>query len=97
MTRRSALRCAALLAALAFLLPLAALADPCADCLGAASPDCCAPSCCSCCAHGPSVPAALVWGAPRPVAIAVAPDPREAPYPSRGPRDVFHVPKPALL
>lgn len=94
MTRRSA---ALLLAALAFLLPLGAAADSCADCLGGGSPDCCPPSCCPCCVHGPSVLTASVWATPGPAMIDVAPLPQQDPWPSSPPRDIFHVPKPARL
>jgi hypothetical protein len=97
MARRSVLRFAALLAALAFLLPLAAIADSCADCLWAVSPDCCPPSCCPCCVHGPSVLTASIWGAVHPQTIDIAPNPHQDPSPSSPPRDIFHVPKPSLV
>lgn len=97
MTRRSVLRCAALLTVLAFLLPLAALADSCADCLRAASEECCPPACCSCCAHGPSVLTASIGGAPRPSTVHTPPMPRPDRFSAFHPRDVFHVPKPVLL
>jgi hypothetical protein len=98
MMRRPLLRCAALLVCLAFLLPLGAAADSCEDCLGgAASPACCPlPSCCSACAHSPSLLAAPVWGAERPAPSfieTVAPPDRALSSP---PRDIFHVPKPRL-
>lgn len=96
MARRPVLRFAALLAALAFLLPLAAVADSCADCLWAASPECCPPSCCPCCIQGPSTLTAAVWKAPRPAMVAGAPSPQEDRVSSSHPRDVFHVPKSSL-
>lgn len=88
---------ALLLAALAFLLPLGAAADSCADCLGEASSDCCAPSCCPCCVYGPSVLTASLWGTPRPATVDMAPVPQETPHLSLDPRDIFHVPKPVRL
>lgn len=98
MVRRPLLRFAVLLAALAFLLPLAAVADSCTDCLGGTGyPDCCPPSCCSCCVHGPSVLIASIWGTPRPVMVDAAPNPHEDPSPSSSPRDIFHVPKLSLV
>ena len=98
MVGRPLLRCAALLAALAvFLLPLAALADACSDCLWAESPDCCPPSCCGCCAHGTPILAFSVWGSPRPALADAAPDePADLPLSSAS-RDIFHVPKPVLV
>lgn len=97
MLPRSALRCATLLAVLAFLLPLAAVADSCTDCLSAASPDCCPPSCCSCCVHGTSVLTAEIWGAPHPATVDGAASPQEDRYLFFHPRDIFHVPKPFLV
>ena len=98
MVRRPALRFAVLLAALAFLLPLAAMAESCEDCLwGADSPACCPPSCCPCCVHGPSVMTASAWGAVHPVPVVVASHQRQGPYPSSPPGDIFHVPKSSLL
>ena len=95
---RPVLRCAALLIALAaFLLPLAALADACSDCLWAESPDCCPPSCCTCCAHGTPGLAASAWGSPRPALGDAAPDGPADRSPSSVPRDIFHIPKPALV
>ena len=98
--RRPAYRLAVLLAALAFLLPLAAVAGSCADCLwGAhqAAQDCCAPSCCSCCVHSPSVLTAPVLVALQPAPAAAMPDPQDSSSPSFRSRDVFHVPKPSPL
>lgn len=98
MVGRPALRFAALLAALAFLLPLAAVAQSCGDCLwGADSPACCPPSCCSCCVHSPSDLTASVWSALHSGPADLASSPRQGPYPSSPPGDIFHVPKPALL
>ncbi len=93
MTRPSVLRFAILLAALALLLPLAALADSCTDCLWESSADCCPPSCCSCCAHGPSALTVSAWGDFGPVRSGLALDPAEGSCLSMTPRDVFHVPK----
>lgn len=96
MTRRPLL-CAALLAALALLLPLAALADPCTDCLGAEATDCCPPACCSCCIHGPSSAlTASALRAPLPAVVDAAPSPPAGGDRSSHARDVFHVPKPSL-
>ena len=97
MVGRRALRLAALLTVLAFLLPLAAMADSCTDCLWAGSQECCPPACCPCCVHGPSVLTALAWGDPRPATVDLALNPREDRAPSFHPRDVFHVPKPSLI
>lgn len=95
---RSVPRISALLVLLAFLaLPLAALADPCTDCFGAGPAGCCAPSCCSCCAHAPlatsSRPAAATGPAPAGCAGDNAPARGLSPHL----RDVFHVPKRALV
>lgn len=96
MVCRPALRFAALLAVLAFLLPLAAVAESCEDCLwGAGSPACCPPSCCPCCIHGPSVLTAS-WGALHPVSVNLATIPRQDTYPSSPPGEIFHVPKSSL-
>jgi hypothetical protein len=98
--RRPAYRLAVLLAALAFLLPLAAIAGACTDCLWGApqgSQDCCPPSCCSCCAHSPSVLTASVWMALVPSPAAAMPEPQENSYPSLRSRDIFHVPKSSPL
>ncbi|HET6345826.1 MAG TPA: hypothetical protein VFH51_12895 [Myxococcota bacterium] len=92
MTRRSALRLPVLLACLALVLPLAAFADSCADCLWAASPDCCPPFCCSCCVPG----AALRGLAPVEAVLSeagLAGEPVEDRALPVDPRDVFHVPK----
>lgn len=100
MTRRSVLRFAVLLAALALLLPLAALAGSCTDCLWAASPDsagCCPPSCCSCCAHGLSVLTIAVWGDFGPARSGLVMDLKEDGCLSMSSRDVFHVPKASLV
>lgn len=91
--RRSVLRLAVLLAALALLLPLAALADSCTDCLWESSADCCPPSCCSCCAHGLSVLTVSVWGDSGPARSGLTLDSQEDGCLSMSPRDVFHVPK----
>jgi hypothetical protein len=95
MLRRPPTLVALLLAALAFLAPLAAVADACTDCLGGDSPGCCPPSCCGCCAHAPAGLAATLTGRLQAVpseAAAVAP---VSPSPASPPRDIFHVPKPA--
>jgi hypothetical protein len=91
--RRSMLRFALLLAALALLLPLAALADSCTDCLWSAAPDGCAPTCCPCCVHGGLVLTFSAWGDSGPVRTGLALDPKEEGCLSMSPRDVFHVPK----
>jgi hypothetical protein len=97
MTRRSALRLPVLLAALALVLPLVAIADSCVDCLWAASPDCCPPSCCSCCVHG----GAALSGFARLDAglgeAGLAGDPAEDRALPADPRDIFHVPKSSLV
>lgn len=82
-------RALVLIAILSFLLPLAV--EACESC----SADCCPPSCCSCCLT-PSLLTASVWEASRPAPVVLAPSPRQVSYPSSPPRDVFHVPKPAL-
>ena len=95
MARLSLIRFAALLAVLAMLLPMAALADSCADCLWGASPDCCPPSCCPCCVQ---VSSALTVshgadpGLPGGRLTEAAQDRRASP----DPRDVLHVPKLSL-
>jgi hypothetical protein len=96
MVRRPAYRLAVLLAALAFLLPLAAIAGSCTactDCLWGAAQDCCPASCCSCCVHSPSVLTASVWVALQPAPADAMPSPQENSSPSCRSRDVFHVPK----
>lgn len=90
------LRLAALLAALALLLPLAAEVEAsCADCLWEASRDCCPPSCCPCCVHAPAV-----TGFERGQALlseaGSTGHPPEASTLASDPRAVFHVPKRAL-
>ena len=97
MVRAPLLRFAVLLAALAFLLPSVAGAAACTDCLDGASPDCCPPSCCSCCVHSPSVLTALIRVALHPAPVDLALSPQQDPSPSFDPRDVFHVPKPSLV
>jgi hypothetical protein len=97
MARHPLLRFAVLLAALAFLLPSAAGVEACVDCLDEASPDCCPPSCCSCCIHSPSVLAALVRIAPHPAPVDLAQLPQKDPSLSLHPRDIFHVPKSYLV
>ena len=86
------LRFAALLAVLAMLLPLAALADSCVDCLGAASSDCCPPACCPCCVQLSPALAASLGAAPAPADADLAEGAQERPV-SPDPRDVLHVPK----
>ena len=95
MGRRPSLRFLALLAVLAFLVPLAAGAGCCADCLFSVSPDCCPPACCACCGHGPSVAASSAWASLRPVAVARMQVPPAVSLLSSHTRDVFHVPKPS--
>lgn len=97
MARRSVLRFALLLAVLAFLLPLAAVADSCADCLGSDSPECCTPSCCLCCLPGSPVLTAALWEGRQTESVAVVPGPPNGPSPSSPPRDIFHVPKLSFL
>jgi hypothetical protein len=96
MPRRSPLRLFALLALLAFLLPIAAAAEACEDCLWATSPGCCPPSCCACCLLAPSFSSTVVPADLHPPAEAgPAGDPAENRLISSPPHDVFHVPKPA--
>ena len=95
--RQSVLHLAALLAVLALLLPLAALADSCTDCLWSASPDGCAPTCCPCCVHGASALTMSAWGDSGPARIGLALDSKEEGCLSMSPRDVFHVPKTSLV
>lgn len=90
MARRSALL--VLLAVLALALPLAAVADSCADCLWANSPDCCPPFCCSCCVPGAALSGLALAGAGLREAGPAA-RPIEARALPAAPGDVFHVPK----
>lgn len=93
MARSPLLRYSALLALLAVLLPMAALADSCADCLGAESSDCCPPSCCPCCVQlSPVLAAFLGAAAPAHAEADLAERPQER-HASPDPRDVLHVPK----
>ncbi len=96
MARRSALHLVVLLASLALVLPLAAVADSCVDCLGASSPDCCPPSCCSCCAHGGATLGGLAGLVAAQELTGPAGDPAENRALPADPRDVFHVPKSSL-
>jgi hypothetical protein len=94
MRHRFLLRLAVLTALLALLLPLAAAADVCDDCLLEASPECCPASCCACClpspaAPGVSAPAAL----PPPLETGPAGSPEADLRLLTSSRDVFHVPK----
>jgi hypothetical protein len=92
MARSSLLRFAALLAFLAMLMPMAALADSCVDCLGTDSGDCCPPSCCPCCVQlSPALPAFL--GTAPAHAEAVLAERAQERHASPDPRDVLHVPK----
>lgn len=90
---RSALRLAALLAALALFLPLGAEAVSCTDCLGETTGGCCPPSCCSCCAQLAPASPILVSAAPVPADLCRAAEPAANRPQSSDPRDVFHVPK----
>lgn len=92
MARSSLLRFAALLGILAMLLPVAALADSCADCLGAESSDCCPPSCCPCCVQLSPALAAFLGAAPAQAEADLAERAPERHAPP-DPRDVLHVPK----
>ena len=96
MARSSVLRFSALLAVLAVLLPMAALADSCADCLWASSSDCCPPSCCPCCVHLAPAPAASLGAAPAHAEADLAEGSRDR-HTSPDPRDVLHVPKLSLV
>ena len=89
------LRLAALLAALALLLPLGAVAASCADCLWEASQDCCPPSCCPCCVHAPAL-AGVERGQALLSEAGATGLPPEASTLASDPRAVFHVPKRAL-
>jgi len=93
MVRSPSIRPAVLLAVLALLLPLAAVAGACTDCLWGGSPECCPPSCCSCCVHSPSVLTAAIAVAPLPSTLEGAPHRQEDRSPAFHPRDIFHVPK----
>lgn len=90
------LRFAALLVAVAFVLPLAvAIADSCDECVCAASQDCCPASCWVCCAHGaPFRDLAPVNSALRSSGRAGEPVANRAL--TAAPHDVFHVPKISL-
>jgi hypothetical protein len=85
-------RFAALLAVLAMLLPMAALADSCVDCLGAASSDCCPPACCPCCVQLSPVVRVFLGTAPAPAEADLA-EWSEERHASPDPSDVLHVPK----
>lgn len=92
---RSPRRFAALLAVLAMLLPVAALADSCVDCLWAASPGCCPPACCPCCVQ--LSPALTVsHGADPGLPWENLPEAMQDRRASPDPRDVLHVPKLSL-
>jgi hypothetical protein len=95
MARRSLLRLFALLALLAFLLPIAAIAEACEDCLWSVSPECCPPSCCTCCLQIPSSLSAMPDLSP-PVEAGPAGDRAETRSLLSPPHDVFHVPKSPL-
>lgn len=90
---RSALRLAALLAALALFLPLGVEAAACTDCLGKAPGGCCPPSCCTCCAQLSTVSPVRVSAAPVPADLGRTAEPAANRPQSSDPRDVFHVPK----
>jgi hypothetical protein len=97
--RRPLLRCAALLVCLAFLLPLAAAADSCAECIesGTAPVSCTLPSCCSACAHKASLLTATAWEALSPTPTVIEVRFQTDRILSSPPRDIFHVPKSSLL
>lgn len=95
MARSSVLRCFALLALLAMLLPMAALADSCVDCLGAASLGCCPPACCPCCVQLSPAVTAFLGMAPSPAGADLA-ESAQDPHVSPDPRDVLHVPRLSL-
>lgn len=91
-------RLSALLALLALLmLPLGALADDCTDCFGAGPGDCCAPSCCPCCVHGPLTMSVLAKAQAGPAPAGFTGDPVPVSALSPHLRDVFHVPKRSLV
>ncbi len=92
MARPSMLRFAALLGILAMLLPVAALADSCVDCLGADAADCCPPSCCPCCVQLSPAVTAFLAAAPA-HAEAVLAEAAQDRHAAPDPRDVLHVPK----
>jgi hypothetical protein len=92
MARPSLLRFAALLAVLAMLLPMAALADSCVDCLDAASSGCCPPACCPCCVQLSPALAASFGTAPVPAEADLAEEAQDR-HASPDPGDVLHVPK----
>jgi hypothetical protein len=95
MARSSLLRFAVLLAVLAMLLPVAALADSCVDCLDTASSDCCPPACCPCCVQLSPALAASLGMAPVPAEADLAEGGQDRHAPP-DPRDVLHVPKLSL-
>lgn len=86
------LRFAALLGILAMLLPMAALADSCLDCLGAECSDCCPPACCPCCLQLSSAVTPTLGAAPAHAEADLAERPQER-HVSPDPRGVLHVPK----
>src|SRR5262245_33264496 len=92
MTRSSVFRFAILFAFLATLLPMVALADSCADCLGAACSDCCPPACCPCCVQLSPAVTPVLGTAPAVAEADLAEGAQERPV-SPDPRDVLHVPK----
>jgi hypothetical protein len=96
MARRTLLRPFALLVLLAFLLPIAAAAAACEDCLWATSPGCCPPSCCACCLQTPSSPSAAMPDLSPLVETGPASDRAGDRLRLANPRDVFHVPKSLL-
>jgi hypothetical protein len=96
MAHPSLFRLAALLAFLAMLVPMAALADSCVDCLwGANSTDCCPPACCPCCCQLSPALTAFLATAPGHREADLGEGAQERPV-SPDPRDVLHVPKLAL-
>jgi hypothetical protein len=99
MLRRSALRLLVLLVALALVLPWAAMAGSCADCLDSAAPhsDCCPPSCCSCCLHSGATLNGWARLAAHLREAGLAGDPVVNRALPADPRDVFHVPKSFLV
>jgi hypothetical protein len=95
MSRRSLLWLSALWMALAFLAPLAGLADSCQDCLWTPG-NCCAASGCPCCIHGSSVLTHVSPPELSPASMGITPDALPDRCLSADPRDVFHVPKSPL-